>query len=230
MLVSHMRHSEIYMSNSYVSQLLTANPIFSSLSKETADRLSSDPRCFLVSAKCGHNVLSDESIPPALGLILSGTVLVYRKGGGLPILLQRLEEGKLFGSSTLFSDNCDYVTELKAECDCSIFFIPTVIVRELINASPQFSLDYISFLSGRIRFLNERISELSAPSTVQKLAAFLLKGNESIAPSKVQLASALGIGRASLYRALDELCEKGLIRLDGKTVEITDRDGLSKLI
>jgi CRP-like cAMP-binding protein len=95
---------------------------------------------------------------------------------------------------------------------------------------PSFALDYVAFLSGKIRFLNERLSELSAPSALQKLSSYLLKDDGRIALSKVQLASALGIGRASLYRALDDLTEKGYISSDGKSVTVIDREGLMSLI
>lgn len=225
-----MRHTEHIMSNNYIAQLLKAHPIFASVSDEKLDSISRDPRCFTVTTRGGEDILDDEHFSPALGLIITGTVLVYRKGGGLPVLLQRLEEGKLFGVSTLFSKSKDYVTELKAGSDCRVFFIPAVIVRELLSTSAEFSSDYIAFLSGKIRFLSERISELSAPTIVQKVAVFLLRGEGRLAPNKVQLASALGIGRASLYRALDELSEQGLISLEGKNVVITDREGLIKLI
>ena len=141
-----------------------------------------------------------------------------------------LTAGKLFGASTLFSDSSEYLTELKAGSDCKVFFMPSEIISELIVGEPSFALDYVAFLSGKIRFLNERLSELSAPSALQKLSSYLLKDDGRIALSKVQLASALGIGRASLYRALDDLTEKGYISSDGKSVTVIDREGLMSLI
>jgi CRP-like cAMP-binding protein len=218
------------MSNKNVSQLLKDHPIFASVSEARLDCISKDPRCFTVSTKAGDDILDDEHYAPALGLIISGTVLVYRKGGGLPVLLQRLEGGQLFGVSTLFSRTNAYVTELRAGNDCRVFFVPVTIIKELISESSEFAGDYITFLSGKIRFLNERIAELSAPTIIQKVAVFLLRGDGRIAPNKVQLASALGIGRASLYRALDEISEMGLISLQGKSVVILDREGLLKLV
>ena len=71
---------------------------------------------------------------------------------------------------------------------------------------------------------------LRSPSALQKLASYLLKDEGRIALSRVQLASALGIGRASLYRALDELTDKGYISSDGKNVTVIDREGLMSLI
>lgn len=215
---------------SKITQMLKGHSIFSSLSLEKIDNIGCDPRCFIVSSKQGDDIIGSSKSCSALGLILYGTVLVYRKGCGQPVLLQRLSEGKLFGASTLFSDSAEYITELKAGTDCMVFFIPYEIVKELITSEPSFAINYVTFLSGKIRFLNERMNELSAPSILQKLASFLLREEGNIAVSKVQLASALGIGRASLYRALDELTAKGFITSDGKRVIIRDREGLISLI
>ena len=213
-----------------IADMLSNHSIFSSLSKDKICTICDDPRCSIVSSVQGKNIINSSSQSSALGLILEGTVLVYRKGNGTPVLLQSLSEGKLFGASTLFSDSTDYLTELKAGSNCSVFFIPSEIVTELIMSEPSFAIDYVTFLSGKIRFLNERLNELSAPSTLQKLASFLLRGDERITVSKVQLASVLGIGRASLYRALDELVERAYISTDEKAVTIIDRNGLISLI
>lgn len=214
---------------SQIVNMLKMHSIFSSITTERIEMISCDKRCFISSSKEGDDIIKVGS-SPALGLIIEGNVLVYRKGAGLPVLLQRLTEGKLFGASTLFSDSSEYQTELKAGSESKVFFIPSEIISELIISEPSFALDYVAFLSGKIRFLNERLSELSAPSALQKLASYLLKDEGRIALSRVQLASALGIGRASLYRALDELTDKGYISSDGKNVTVIDREGLMSLI
>ncbi len=207
--------------------LLKAHSIFSSLPESTLEALLSDSRCKHISAKAGDEILLENT---GLSLIVSGSLQVYRRGNGLPVLLQRLQKGKVFGAATLFSDESGQLTELRAETESEIFFMPSCLVKELVESESSFALAYISFLSGKIRFLNKRISELSAPSTTQKLAQFLLREKNDIAKTKVELASALGIGRASLYRALDELSETGLISVNGKSVTVTDREGLTKLI
>ncbi len=207
--------------------LLGAHPIFASLSGDGISSLISDPRCKIIEAKSGSELALCDC---GLGLILSGSLLVFRRGNGLPVLLQRLGKGKMFGAASLFASDNTQVTELRAESDVTVFFIPDFIIRELIEGYGAFALAYVTFLSGKIRFLNKRISELSAPSTTQKVAMFLLREDDNIAPTRVKLASALGIGRASLYRALDELSEKGLIAVDGKTVTVIDREGLMSLI
>lgn len=210
-----------------IIDLLKKHSIFGTLSDAKLSQIASDTRCKIKSAANGEEI-SAKGL--GLFLIISGSVLVFRKGNGLPVLLQRLESGRVFGAASLFSDENQDVTVLRAENDASVFFLPIELISELVQTDSAFALSYITFLSGKIRFLNRRISELSAPSVTQKLAAFLLREEEDIAQTKVKLASALGIGRASLYRALDELAEMGLISLDGKSVTVIDPNGLSNII
>ncbi len=223
-----MRHLENDMfDKGEITNLIKKHPVFSLLSDDKLSALVLDNRCAVFSVLDGDKVSANGL---GLFLIISGKLLVYRKGNGPPVLLQRLGYGKLFGAASLFCDENEDVTELRAEGNAAAFFIPIELIRELIRNDSAFALSYITFLSGKIRFLNRRMSELSAPSVTQKLAAFLLREENCIAQTKVKLASALGIGRASLYRALDELAGMGLISLDGRGVTVIDRNGLSDII
>ena len=215
------------LDNGEITALLKKHPIFGSLEDKRLSEIASDVRCKTFTSFNGEEISSN-----GLGLfmIISGSVLVFRKGNGLPVLLQRLEKGKVFGAASLFSEETEDVTILRAEGDASTFFLPIGLITELICENSDFALSYVTFLSEKIRFLNKRMSELSAPSVTQKLAAFLLRKENGIAQTKVKLASALGIGRASLYRALDELKETGLISVDGKNVTVIDPEGLSAII
>lgn len=215
------------LDNGEITALLKKHPIFGSLEDKRLSEIASDVRCKTFTSFNGEEISSN-----GLGLfmIISGSVLVFRKGNGLPVLLQRLEKGKVFGAASLFSEETEDVTILRAEGDASTFFLPIGLITELICENSDFALSYVTFLSEKIRFLNKRMSELSAPSVTQKLAAFLLRKENGIAQTKVKLASALGIGRASLYRALDELEETGLISVDGKNVTVIDPEGLSAII
>lgn len=223
-----MRHLENDMTDyGEITALLCKHPIFRSLSDSKLSDIVSDMRCKKASASDGEEISANGL---GLFLILSGSVLVFRKGNGLPVLLQRLEKGKVFGAASLFGGENEAVTILRAEGDATAFFMPIGLIEELIRENSVFALSYITFLSGKIRFLNKRMSELSAPSVTQKLAAYLMREENGIAQTKVKLASALGIGRASLYRALDELTELGLISVNGRSVTVIDPEGLSSII
>ena len=74
-----------------ITALLKKHPIFRSLSDFKLSDIVSDSRCKTVSASDGEEISANGL---GLFLILTGSVLVFRKGNGLPVLLQRLEKGK----------------------------------------------------------------------------------------------------------------------------------------
>ena len=208
---------------------LSADPLFGLLSEQTIAALASDDRCVTLTFSCGQSVNADDAFRRALGLVLKGQVDVHRMGGGSRVLLNRLEEGRLFGCATLFADEEQYLTAITAKTKAEIFFIPSPVCEELIAANPAFALAYIRFLSDRIRFLNRRLASLSAPCVEEKLAKFFSECDDSITPNMAQLASALGIGRASLYRMVEAFVKRGFLQKNGKTITVVDRAGLAAL-
>lgn len=217
-------------SNDKLLSLLRQDPLFSTLTEAQLTALRDDPRCYKASYRSGDTVYTDNSFQRALGLVLIGTIDVHRLGSGAPVLLQQLEEGALFGAAALFSCEEPYVTTLTAKTDAEIFFLPSEVCEELVLTYPSFALSYIRFLSDRIRFLNRRLAAFAAPAALQKLVQYLLRSEGQPIPNRVRLASALGIGRASLYRVLDDLEARGLIAKDGKNIRITDPEGLRRLL
>lgn len=215
------------MSNQHIiTNYLSKHPVFEGLTENELNGIASNPICKTEILKSGEEI----KLPSSLVLILKGQIEVYRKGVGAPVLLQRLGCGKVFGAASLFSKD-EKPTTLLCDGACEIFVISSDVISDLISKKPDFALCYIKFLSSKIRFLNQRLNEIASPSVSSKLASFLINSQSSgIALSKVQLASALGIGRASLYRVLDSFCKQGLITYKGKNVVITDKDSLKKLI
>ena len=78
---------------------------------------------------------------------------------------------------------------------------------------------FISFLSSRIRFLNEKLSFMMQDSAEARLYAYLHKrgGYEG---KMTALADALCIGRTTLYRTLENLEQNNLITRKGTKVKV----------
>lgn len=168
---------------------------------------------------------------PFLSIILRGTAAVYAPGEGSECLLRVLHTGDTFGVANLFSP-VRSVTRVVAVKPLRLLCMEQDTVRELLTADPALAMRYIGFLSDRIRFLNRRLACLSAGSAPRRLAAWL----DTTAPddaacfsvplSLSRLADALSLGRATLYRAFDELEEKGYVHREGKNILFLDRAGM----
>lgn len=160
-----------------------------------------------------------------LAIIMQGSALVYKAGQqGKRLLMSRLSPGNTFGMATLFYDDAAFPTEIRAEQACDVLFLSKEWLEKAFVQAPQLSINYISLLSGRIHFLNQRIDALSGDDLSMRLLrvlhSFSTDGESTctltLPYSLSQLAETLGIGRASLYRALDALEAGGLIARDGK--------------
>lgn len=177
-----------------------------------------------------HSIIySRHDFRQELGLLLSGSILVS-KG---ELVVSHLEQGALFGAAALFNEEADYVSTLRALSPCDILFFSQEAVQALIDREPLARLNFIRYLSQRIRFLSRRIDALTQNTGEKKFASFLLQhmGPEgSIDPvcSMTELAARLNVGRATLYRELQKLEEQGIITRSGKHITVEKPEELSR--
>ena len=161
----------------------------------------------------------------SLGVILEGEAAVYNESGAI---LNVLKPGNCFGAAALFSPAEEYVTSIVAKKQSLILFISGSELKELFLKYPQTALSYISFLSGRIQFLNRKIDSFTSPSIGNAVWNWLLSqandsGEVQIAMGYAALARSLSVSRASLYRALTELQNEGKIVKNGAEIKICNR-------
>ena len=201
------------------------NLLFSSLSEQTVQKICKDDGCYINSYLKDDTIYYTSDFKSAAGIILSGKVSVYKTIGKRRTLLNILKEGEIFGVASMFGKVESYVTTIVAAETTEVVFLTHDVCKRLVRSEPDFAVAYISFLSDKIRYLNDKISSYTAPSAAAKLAGYLLRENRPKL-SMTQLASALNIGRASLYRELDELENAGIIKKDGQTITVLDKNAL----
>ena len=234
-----MKLPEDKISTEKALEILTENRLFGVLPEEKRRELAAAAKDDVRAFEAGELIYSPERFRKALGLVVSGSVSVTRRGDKT-VLLNRLTEGDVFGAAGLFCETAgrvsggNYVTEIRADNALTVLFVDGDVVRELVRTVPEFAEAYICFLSERIRFLNARIVDFTAQCADAKLAGFLYRssrgGSGTIENVNMSaLAKAIDVGRASLYRAIDSLVEKGLIRKTERSFEILDPEGLKRL-
>ena len=212
--------------------LLAAHPLFSACSPELLDKAVEGSS--LTVFPNGTEMKSyDEK--PFLCILRRGSAHVYTKEQSSDLLLRVLSVGDTFGVATLFGNTGESaITKIIAATDTEALCMSEETVRYLITSDSSLALRYIDFLADRIRFLNKRISCIGAGSADDKLCTWLLnhlpEGREDVTMvlpmSLSRLAETLGLGRASLYRALDELEAHGVIEREGKALHVPCRSTL----
>ena len=102
---------------------------------------------------------------------------------------------------------------------------PKELVEEAFAASPEFAKAYVTLLSQKIHFLNSRIGTFAEGETPERLLRWLatVSGGKTefcLPCSMSRAAEVIGVGRASLYRAMDALAEEGVLKRNGKSIVI----------
>ena len=140
-----------------------------------------------------------------LGIITSGTATVKRLNDiGDCLTIRSISVGELFGSASVFGDWKDGMSSIIANTQCEVMYINEDKFCEIIRLCPQVSLNYIAYLSDRIRFLNQKLDAFTAKSTEERLYEFLLSladkdGNIILKFGMAELARRLNVGRTSIY-------------------------------
>ncbi|NLA87685.1 MAG: Crp/Fnr family transcriptional regulator [Clostridiales bacterium] len=213
---------------------ITGCTLFRGVVEDIIARALEDERCRLIVLKKNAVVFDVYDYRNCLGLVLSGSIAVTKPSGSRYVMTN-LWRGSLFGSANLYDDDTDVVSVLTASSACRIVFFPRALVEALMGEANDIALNYIRFLTGRVRFLNDRIQGLVSGSAEAALKQYLMQnaaasGDNNIVrlPGSISsLAGTLNIGRASLYRAFESLERAGIIKKTGKEIEITSPDGLS---
>ncbi len=206
--------------------------LFKNLSEAQINMIISDSRCETVAHKSGEDIYSADNFRRAVGIVLSGTAICNSSLNG-GVTMRLLGEHDCFGVAAVFSLDTRYVSYISAKTDCSVLFIPEAVISEAIEQIPQFAQNYISFLTTRIQYLNTLVDAYSSPRIEVRLARYIVAyvGGRDVPfnLNMTALSKSLGIGRASLYRALDELEGRGLINREDGKITVTDIDKLKTL-
>lgn len=201
------------------------HPLFGRVDEALWDRTLKDSD--LLRVEKGAVVYAPKRFRRCLGVVLRGRVQVRRES----LLMSTLSAGDVFGAAALFTGGEDYPTTLTALTRCEALLIPEESVRRLLRECGPFAEDYAVYLSGRIRFLSQRLEAVSSPSAEGKLACYLLTvGGDSLTLPAAALCQRLGVGRATLYRAFETLERTGAITREGKTIRILRREALEEVL
>ncbi len=156
---------------------------------------------------------------PSLIWILEGKAQIYQEEA----CINDLRQGDLFGAAALFGEASPIPHRLVAVSRCQILYISQKTVSSWMALYPRVAENYVRFLSDRIRFLDRRLSALTAGSAEEKLWRYLTDNRDEqhtvhLPDRMAELADTLNMGRSSLYRSLESLERAGWICRRGKDI------------
>ena len=217
------------MRASKICEILQSIPLFGVLDENGIKAL------VLKSIQSEYPIGSEIDTVGAITVVLSGAVAVTKHTGDKKLLMRMLVSGSVTGVATLYSEESEGVSSLTATKNTVALSIPQAVISELIHENGAFAEGYIAFLTSRIRFLNRRIKADTSGAAETKLALHIAMSDEAhtgqvdLGVSYTDLADMLDIGRASLYRALDDLTARGIISRNGRKIFIEDERALIEI-
>ena len=209
-------------------QGILKNEMFAKSDRDVLMRVLREFPCSVADFGDGEVIHSPQNRETRAVILLSGKATVQTPGESRRTLLRFLRAGDMFGIANLFSSR-PYVSTVRAVGNCRICRISEDAIRALLEEDKGFLYQYLGFLSGRIRFLNQKIGYLTAGSAERRLALYLSSLGEDtveLDSSISALSDLLDVGRASLYRAFDKLTEDGYLRKVGRKFILLDADGM----
>lgn len=174
--------------------------------------------------KKGDIVYSSQKFSNAIGYILKG-VAVAKADNQNETHLKTFEKGMSFGAAAVFGNSEHYISTITAKTDLEVLFITENELLALFEKYPQTAVNYITFLSEKIRFLNKKLNVVSSSGTENTVFKYLTsladKNGEILNFKNMSLVSkTLGISRASLYRALNDLEKSGYIIKENNYIKV----------
>ena len=217
--------------NPRVIDLLSHAPLFRDLSRDELARIAAGTTQHAVE----RNRILFQRGDPCVGfhIVVYGMVkLAIGTSGGAEKVVEILGPGRSFGEAVMFTDR-PYLVTATALADSLLLHVAKDTVLREIDADPLLARRMLAGLSMRLHMLVKDVEALTLHSAMQRVIGYLASLDEGAEPAKVTLpaqkslvASRLNLTPEYFSRILHDLAAEGVIRIDGRDIEILDREGL----
>lgn len=165
-----------------------------------------------------------------LCVVIAGELLEIRT----PTFQNRsLREASVIGVMDLFSKERGPRDEIVAKTRSRVVFFTAQQIRELFDAYPGMMMRYINFLTARTQELRWEYLMAATPAALDRVRKYCASqmddsGMIALPRSMSALAGRLHMSRSTLYRCFDQLEQDGVLRRQGKDLEILSPQRLAE--
>ena len=158
----------------------------------------------------------------ALFLLRRGHVQLHKTTpDGNEVVIKTVRPGETFAEVVLFEQDRYPVTAV-ALTDCELIVLPKGDVYRLLGQE-DFRRDFMATLMRRMRYLTERIVQLTSQDVETRLLAFLREqfgesGTIEVTLSKKDIAAAVGTTPETISRLIHRLQRRRILSWQGRTL------------
>jgi len=169
-------------------------------------------------------------------LLRTGQIQLYRLSpGGEEKVIEIIQPGQTFAEAVMFFNIHSYPVSAKAVLNSELWRIDMAVFLGLLQESNALCLRLLGGMSRRLHGAIQDIDQLTLQNASMRVIQLLLQsapdrtaGRYSLeweTPKQI-LASRLSVRPETFSRILQQLSRKGLIAVQGKTVEVLNVKGL----
>jgi len=179
----------------------------------------------------GKDIFIEGDRVDALALLVSGVVRVYRIGeSGREITLYRFGQGEscILTANAILNHGA-FPAIATVEQEAQAVMIPSEKFNAWVHRFPAWRDFVFDLLSQRIVMMMETVDQVAFHRMDERIAALLLRRSRAQNPFLIthqEIANELGSSREVISRLLEDLAEKGLIRLARGEIEVLDPEKL----
>ncbi|MBI9105793.1 MAG: Crp/Fnr family transcriptional regulator [Spirochaetales bacterium] len=174
----------------------------------------------------------------SLHILIKGQLRAQIQGlNGKNLRIEVLKTHQIVASGILFSRDNRLPVSLYTETEVEMLSIPKTAVLALCRENQDFILSYFTEMGDKITFLAEKIRLFQFTTIKQKIAGYLLgqTGDRKLSTIRLVygrevLAELMSVTRPALSREISALVHDGIIEVQGRVVNITDRQALEDLL
>lgn len=222
------------MTNDQMMQVLQKCPLFAGMSTLSID-LALGNISYQIINFAPRDVYTLAGMPCRFAdIVLSGSLICRMVSlSGKQVEVTRLRPGNLIAPAFIFAKNNSMPVSVETDSEVTLLRMTPQTLKKLIDDDADIRMNYIRSLSNIDVFLTHKMKVLSLFTVREKVAYLLLEraGEQNsntirLTRSRQEIADSFGIQKFSLLRVLSEFEKEGVIRIDGKTIEIIDRSRL----
>jgi CRP-like cAMP-binding protein len=155
---------------------------------------------------------------------------------GRKLKIEDIPAPRPLAAAFIFGRDNRFPVDIIANEPSVILVIPRDVLVFLLQHSQVVLKNYLNAISSRTQFLSNKIRFLSFKTIKEKIANYILSnlGNDSnlyqLNQSQTELAEFFGVARPSLARALSEMEDEGILRVERRDITILNKEKLNNLL
>ncbi len=185
------------------------------------------------SYEAGETVFGPGEPARSLFVVQTGEVEILRPTGSGTRSVDRIRPGEFFGEMAVVLGGRHSVRAV-ASSGTRLLEIDRETFHDMCLDRPEIALRVIQRLTARVLQLEDRIGTLAVTELIRPVVAHLLEGavlegeEHRVETSLREIAEASGLSMLDAHRAIQELLDQKLLRLDQDLLFIADRDALAR--